>query len=175
MKKSVIILNISVLVIFSFLLVWQHFTKERIAYVELNEVFDKYEGMKVAKKEFENKSRIWQANIDTLYLEFENELKKYEKTRSSMSKKEQELNEELLRNKQGQIQNYQQAMQKKASEEDQKITQTIVNEINDYVKEYGAEYNLSIIFGANGSGNVMYGKERINITKDIIERLNKEY
>ena len=56
-----------------------------------------------------------------------------------MSKKELELKQQLLSNKQQQINNYQQAVQKQIQEEDQKATQTVINDINDYVKAFGKE------------------------------------
>ena len=66
--------------------------------------------------------------------DWQKELKLYEKERSSMSKKELELKQQLLSNKQQQINNYQQAIQKQIAEEDKKSSQTLINDINDYVK-----------------------------------------
>jgi len=108
-----------------------------IAYVETGVLIEGYEGTKVARKHFEEKSKVWQANTDTLVAQWENEIKAYEKERSSMSEKEKELKEELLRNKQQQLGQYQDAMKKKAQEEDNNMTQTVMNDINDYLKEYG--------------------------------------
>ena len=50
-----------------------------------------------------------------------------------MSVKERELKEELLHVRQQKINSYHQAMQKKAAEEEQRITQTQINRINDYL------------------------------------------
>jgi outer membrane protein len=92
-----------------------------------------------------------------------------------MSKKEMELKQELLSNKQQQINSYQKAIQGKIQEEDQKASQTVINDINDYVKEYGKEHSYRIIFGASGSGNVMYADEASDLTDEILEGLNSEY
>jgi hypothetical protein len=77
--------------------------------------------------------------------------------------------------KQNQINNYQEAIQKKLKEEDQKATQTVINDINDYVKEYGKKHNYDIIFGASGAGNIMYAKESTDLTEVVLEGLNKEF
>ena len=62
-----------------------------------------------------------------------------------MTKKEISLKQELLNNKQQQISSYQQAIQKQIQEEDKKATQTVINDINDYVKEYGKKKGYKII------------------------------
>lgn len=92
-----------------------------------------------------------------------------------MTKKELELKQELLQNKQQQINNYQQAIQKQIQEEDQKMTQTVINDINDYVKEYGKQNGYRIIFGAKGGGNIMYAKETADLTQTILNGLNAQY
>ena len=92
-----------------------------------------------------------------------------------MTKKEISLKQELLNNKQQQISSYQQVIQKQIQEEDKKATQTVINDINDYVKEYGKKKGYKIIFGASGSGNIMYADERTDLTEKILEGLNNEF
>lgn len=92
-----------------------------------------------------------------------------------MSKKELSLKQELLSNKQQQLNNYQQAIQKQIQEEDKKVTQTVINNINDYVKEYGKSHNYKIILGASGSGNFMYADPMTDLTETILLGLNEEF
>lgn len=144
-------------------------------YVDVNKLIDGYKRTKVVRADFEIKAKTLNANVDSLMGDWQNELKIYEKERSKMSTKELELKQELLGNKQQQINNYQQAVQKQIQEEDKKATQTIVNDINDYVKEYGKKHKYTIILGASGSGNIMYASEGADLTDDILKGLNKEF
>jgi len=145
-----------------------------IAYVETAVLIDGYEGTKVARKQFEEKSKIWQANTDTLVMQWENEIKAYEKERSSMTDKEKELKEEILRNKQQQLGQYQETMKRKAQEEDQLMTQTVMNDINAYIEDYGKEAGFTYILGAAG-GNIVYAEDAQNITEEVLNGLNVEY
>ncbi|MEN1784860.1 MAG: OmpH family outer membrane protein, partial [Bacteroidota bacterium] len=77
--------------------------------------------------------------------------------------------------KQQQLNNYQQAIQKQIQEEDQKMTQTVINDINAYVKEYGKREGHRIIFGARGSGSIMYAEEAANLTETVLAGLNAQY
>ncbi|MCK4662306.1 MAG: OmpH family outer membrane protein [Bacteroidales bacterium] len=175
MKKTNLIISIIAIIGFIGLSVIEITKKEKVVYIDNNVIIQKYKGMKNARAEFEKKASVWEANADTLIKEWEQELKNYEKERSKMTTKEKELKEELLRNKQQQIQGYSQAMQKKAADEEQKMTQTVVNEINDYLTEYGKKHNYKFILGATGAGNILYADENFNITEKILEGLNAEY
>lgn len=150
-------------------------SKSELVYVDINKLVEGYERTKTERQEFNNKSNTLKANVDSLMVNWQNELKTYEKERSSMTKKELELKQQLLQNKQQQINNYQQAIQKQIQDEDQKMTQTVINDINDYVKEYGKKEGYRIIFGAKGSGNIMYAEEVSDLTMTILEGLNAEY
>jgi outer membrane protein len=147
----------------------------KVVYVDNGVLMSKYEGMKDARKEYEKKAAVWQANADTLMSEWQNELKAYEKERSRMTAKEKELKEQLLSNRQQQISQYQEAVQMKAKEEEQKMTQTVLNEVNDYLKEYGKKHNFTYILGATGMGNIVYANEARNITEEVLKGLNEMY
>ncbi|WP_421804885.1 OmpH family outer membrane protein [Flagellimonas sp.] len=149
--------------------------KVDLVYVDVNKLVEGYKRTKVDRKSFEQKTAVMQSNVDSLMTDWQDELKAYEKERSSMTKKELALKQELLQNKQQQINNYQQAVQKQIQEEDQKLTQTIINDINDYITEYGKNHGYQIIFGAQGSGNIMYAHKASDLTEEVLEGLNKQY
>jgi len=144
-------------------------------YVDVNKLLEGYKRTKVVRGEFEKKAQVLRANVDSLVTDWQKELKLYEKERSGYSKKELQLKQELLGNKQQQINNYQQAIQKQIQEEDKKATQTVINDINDYVKEYGKSEGYKIIFGASGSGNIMYADKSSDLTEEVLNGLNAEF
>ncbi|MFI1772537.1 OmpH family outer membrane protein [Thalassobellus citreus] len=150
-------------------------SNSELVYVDVNKLMDGYQRTKIVKAQFEEKAKILKANVDSLMVDWQNEIKSYEKERSKMSKKELELKQELLGNKQQQINNYQQAIQKQIQEEDKKSTQTVINDINDYIKEYGKKHHYKIIFGASGGGNIMYAEDVTNLTQDVLNGLNAEF
>ena len=149
--------------------------KPKLAYVDVNKLLQHYDRTKVDREAFEKKTSVMKANVDSLMTDWQDELKSYEKERASMTKKELTLKQELLQHKQQQINNYQRAVQEQIEEEDQKMTQTVVNDINDFVKAYGRKEDHLIIFGAQGNGNIMYAHEGVDLTDEILEGLNKQY
>ncbi|KAA1246530.1 OmpH family outer membrane protein [Aquimarina sp. RZ0] len=150
-------------------------SSSELVYVDVNKLLEGYKRTKIVKTDFDEKAKTMKSNVDSLLSDWQKELKTYEKERSSLSKKELELKQELLSNKQQQINNYQQAVQKQLQEEDKKVTQTVINDINDFVKEYGKKNGYKVIFGATGSGTIMYGEETADLTDKVLEKLNAEF
>ncbi|WP_299363511.1 OmpH family outer membrane protein [Winogradskyella sp.] len=150
-------------------------SSSELVYVDVNQLMEGYERTKVVRTEFEAKAKTLNANVDSLMVDWQNELRSYEKERSKLSKTELELKQKLLGNKQQQINNYQQAIQKQIQDEDKKATQTVINDINDYVKQYGKDNGYKIIFGASGGGNIMYAHDATDLTDEILKGLNAEF
>lgn len=174
MKQLPIILSATaiLLVILSF---FYYNQSSQLVYVDVNKLIEGYKKTKVAKAAFDKKATLMKGNIDSLITGWQNELKEYEKSRTQLSPTELKLKQELLSNKQQQINGYQEAIQKKIQEEDKKMTQTVINDINDYIKEYGKNHSYKIIFGASGGGNIMYADESTDLTAEILKGLNAEY
>lgn len=124
--KTQVIINIILIASLLSLGGYQLLKKEKTVYVEIGKIMQEYKGMKDARKEYEKIAVQWQE-----------ELKKYEKEHSKLTIKERELKEEILRNKQQQISRYHEAIKLKMQEEGQLLTQNVVNAINDYLKDYG--------------------------------------
>lgn len=151
------------------------FRSDKIAYVDSAKILNDYKGSAEAKKAYESKAKVWQANIDTLTSEVKTAIGKYEKSIATMSKKEQELSKQLIQTKQRQLADYQHGIQENAKQEDGKLTQSIVAQINAYLTKYGKAHNYKLILIANQSGTIAYAREGLDITADVIDGLNKEY
>ena len=131
--------------------------------------------MQEAKTAFQIKANAWQDNIDTLKLELENAIKSYESERMKLGEKARQEKEASLRKEQEELAQYTQTLNKQAEQEDKKLTESVVKQINAYMEEYGRKHGYTIILGANGNGSVVYGAETIDITEDLITSLNKSY
>ena len=144
------------------------------AYIDTAKLMSGYKRMSDVKKIIGSKTKLLQANIDTLAQELQNDIKKYEKDRSEMSEREKKTTEELIGHKQQQFMQYKQATQNKAGEEEQKLTNEVLTKVNEIISDYGKKNNYTIIFGTS-SGNIVYANEAINITNQMLEELNKKY
>jgi outer membrane protein len=172
-KKILLPVNtLLILLVIGFILFDFGAEKEKIAYVDSNKLLTNYQGMISARKAYNAKLVTWQANIDSLSLDLERAIKKFEKESISMSEKEIALSKELLRTKQQNLADYQKAIQEKAKQEDQQLTRDVVNTVNAYLLKYGKENHYNIIFAATEIGNIVYADNAIDITDKVLNGLN---
>lgn len=47
--------------------------------------------------------------------------------------------------------------------------------LNEYVKDFAEEKGYDYVLGGSGQGNVMYAKDRLNVTAELIAYVNKKY
>lgn len=147
----------------------------KIRYVRSYELVYGYLGMQEAQRELEEKSRVWKANIDTLQQDYRLSLGNYTANAASLSANEKTEQEKLLMQQQQNLLSYSQAMDAKAKEEDEKVTEGVLNQINSFVMEYGKENGYEIILGTTLSGSLLYGDETIDITEEVLDALNRNY
>ncbi|MBX2916283.1 MAG: OmpH family outer membrane protein [Cyclobacteriaceae bacterium] len=159
----------------SFLLI-KYFTASReLVYIDSAKLMNGYQGMIDARKDYQQKTTVWKANIDTLIVEIQREIANYEKDVSKMSVKEKELTGKLIQSKQQQLAEYQKAINDKAAQEDNQLTTKVVQEVNAYLKEYGKGKGYRIILAATDYGNIVYAQEGLDITDEVLEGLNRKY
>jgi outer membrane protein len=148
---------------------------DKIAYVDSGRILNEYKGAIEAKKLYQGKAKVWQSNIDTLTGEVKSAIKKYEKSLATMTPKEQDLSKQLIQAKEKQLSDYQRGIQENARQEDGKLMQGIVAQINAFLLEYGKQHNYKLILIANQSGTIAYGREGLDITNPVLEALNDQY
>lgn len=156
-------------------LFYLHFSQQKVAYVDSAKLINGYQGMIEARKEYQKKSAMWKANIDTLMSEVKTSIQDYEKNSSRMTAKEKELSKELIRTKQKQLNDYQKAMSEKAGQEDAAMTGQVLDEVNAFIQKYGKEHGYRIIMAATEYGNIAYAADGLDITDEVLEGLNQTY
>lgn len=174
-KKTLYSLYHAVVIIALVFLLFMHvFKSDKIAYVDSAKLLNEFKGSQKAKKAFDEKAKVWQNNIDTLTAGIQESIKKYEKELATLSVKEQNLTKQIIANQQKELADYQQAIQQNAQEENGKLTQDVISQINAFLLKYGKAHNYKMILIANQSGTIAYAREGLDITSEVIEELNKE-
>ena len=56
-----------------------------------------------------------------------------------------------------------------------KVSQQVWDRLNLYIREYGKKHKYKIIFGMQGSGNIMFTKSGVEKTDEILDYCNKRY
>ncbi|MGI4760321.1 MAG: OmpH family outer membrane protein [Janthinobacterium lividum] len=129
-------------------------------YINPNKLLQGYHGAQAQHELFQAKARDWQLRIDSLGTELQALHSAPPATRAA---KEQQLGQ------------YREAIQQRAQQENQRLTQAVLAEINAYLKQYGKQQGYTFILGATESGNIVYAADEADITDDVLQGLNAQY
>ena len=142
----------------------------KMVYIEMGKVYEEFQLSKELNKELEtilaSRKQITDSLFETLRKNTQ-DIKYQEKKSKEDIQKLAKLEEEYLYRQE----QFQKENQTTSSEYNTKIW----NQINQFVQDYGKEHKLTMVFGANGQGNIMYGEGGINETSAVIEYINNRY
>ncbi len=151
--------------------------QNKTAYVSNSDIMDGFEKLKQTEDNFAKEEEAMNARIDSLVSAsgYQELVQEYQSKQGKMPKaKEEELYNQIMQIQQrlGQQQKMtsQQFQQRKNAEMD-----SLVKTVKDFIKEYGKKNGYTYIYGANESGNILYGQENLDITDDVIKALNQKY
>lgn len=170
-KKLTIIISIAAILISCYAIFDSTSNSLKVAYVDAAVLLNKYEGMQEVREKMGKRKREWKANLDTLKSELDTERKKLIEEGSRLSQRERQLTEELINRKFTELQQYQQAVNKKAQEEENKLNGEVSQRINKVITEFANDNGYDVILSATQVGNLAFAKESLNVTEDILNRL----
>jgi outer membrane protein len=173
-NPSIIVSGISLFASVFTLLYFIAFPVNRVAYVDSAKLLNGYNGMIEARKEYDKKRSTWQSNIDTLTRDVEDAIKKYSKDQALGTDKEKQLAKDLIQTKQKQLMDYQNAIKQNASQEQDRLNQSVLTTVNTFLLRYGKKHGYKMVLIA-ANGNIAYADPSMEITDQVVEELNKEY
>lgn len=149
--------------------------EQKTAYVDTTKLIQEYTEMKNVEMEFTTKSDRVKIELDSLAQSFQVEVQEYQNNMNSLSTEERQSMEQELMRKQQTIQQQQQMRGNQLRQESDVVIDSIVTKVKDYVKDYGKENGYTYIFGSNESASIMYAEDGLDITEEILEKLNASY
>jgi outer membrane protein len=83
--------------------------------------------------------------------------------------------EEDLGKKQQNLQLFQQSLSQQLMEEESKLNKELYDRITVFLKKYGEDNGLQIVFKFDPTSDVLFAGEALDISKDVIAGLNAAY
>lgn len=170
-SKMKIVLNVAMIIAISLGVVYlSNFKTKKYAWININKVYGDFS----LKKELENKLKFVgderKKILDSLELNLKLMVKKLEKDpqRDESALTEFQLKKEKFFEVKQQFEDDNQQMQENYNKQ-------VLTQINQYVKDYAEKNDWDMIFGADGTGTIMYAEENIEITSDVIVYINNKY
>lgn len=147
----------------------------KTAYVDTTTLIQEYSEMKEVEARFTSRSDEMKRQFDSVAKGFQQEVQAYQEEMENMSQSQRQETESRLMQTQQRLQQQQQQMGGALRQESDKVIDSIVTKVKDFVRDYGEENDYTYIFGSNESANIMYAEEGLDITDEILEKLNASY
>lgn len=145
------------------------FNKPKTAYVDTVKVYNSFEMKIELEKKLEETKNARARILDSLLNEVETVvgyLRQHENDKEAENKYEF-LRQQYL-NKEQQFDEDNRALA-------QQYTDQVWNQLNQYVKDFGVNQNYEYIYGTAGQGNLMYAKEQLEISDELLKYVNERY
>ncbi|MDP4267432.1 MAG: OmpH family outer membrane protein [Bacteroidota bacterium] len=149
----------------------------RIAYVDSDSLWNKYDMVKTLKQQLEEKKNKLEANIQYKVKAFENEVNAYKnKLATGQIKPEQaKVIEQQLMLKQQSLYQLKDSLSVQFAREQTKLNDLLQDSIVNYLKRYNKKTRYDFILAHSKGSGVLYANDSLQITDKILEGLNKEY
>lgn len=144
--------------------------KSKVAFIELQRVFNEFEMTKQYKVKLESVVNARKAISDSMELSLTTKSNVLKQTgaRNNQLVDDFLYEKEMYMQKMGQFQEDNITMKQKYDAE-------INKQLSQYVKDYGEKHGYQFIYGAEGSGVIMHANASYNVSDDIILYINKRF
>lgn len=163
------------LLLVAFAVVLASCNQNKVAYVDVEVLMKDYDGTKALETEMKSKQEKKAKELDSIAAPFQAKVEGYYKVAQSLSPQKRAEAEGSLQQEQQMIQQLQQQASQELQKETQVSYEVITKNVDSLVAIYAKSKGYNMVFGTSGKGTVMYGDESLDITKQVLEVLNKEY
>lgn len=147
----------------------------KIAYINSDSVLKYYEFFNVNKEKLEAKGKKLDQDFRNRAQSLQNDIGAYQRNVGTMTIGQAKAVEEDLGKKQQNLQLYQRSLEQEIMADQAKMNEELYAKITDYLKQYGEEKGLQIVFKYDPSSDLLYGGKTIDITQEVIKGLNEAF
>lgn len=149
----------------------------KIAYVEIDSLLTQYNFCKDLNEAMMRKQENVNATLNEKMKALDNEVREFERKYNNhvfTPERAQQKQARLLKMRQD-LEAQHQRLMAELQQENDKNSMQLRDSINSFLKEYNKTKGYSLIISNTGADNLLYADPSLNITKEIIEGLNKRY
>lgn len=152
-------------------------TNSRIVYVNTDTLLTNYEYYKDVVKEFENKRFALENDLAKRSQSFQNEVALFQRRiqAGGISEEQAKATQANLQKKEQDIMMFKENAAGNLQGDQAKKTDELLSNITAYLKKYNSSDKYDMVIGYSKGGGVLYAKEDLDITKEVLKGLNDEY
>ena len=148
-----------------------------IGFVNSDSLMKNYELVKTVKDSFGAKQKIAENNFEIQQKAFETKVTAYQEKMktNTLSIEQAKSTEKQLAQEQEKLYSLKDELTQELSAEELKMSTMIQDTIVSFIKKFNKKYNYDYILGFSKGGGILFANDSLDITKDVLEEINKEY
>lgn len=150
---------------------------KKIVYVQADSLLKNYEYYKDFQKEFESKGFQLENDLANKGRSFQNKVAFFQQRaqQGALSQDQAQSAQTQLAKEEQDITKYRDEQLRKLDEERIKKTEEFYGNIFEYIKNYNKENGYEFVLGYSKGGGILFADANLDVTKKIVDGLNKEY
>ncbi len=146
-----------------------------VAYINSDSVLKHYEYIKASAEILEAKKKKIEQDYVNRAQSLQGEITAYQRNVNNMTIGQVKTLEEDLAKKQQNLQLFEQRITQELMNDQSKLNEELYKRVTAFLKKYGEEKGLKMVFKLDPGSDILYGQGALDITDEVIGRLNEEY
>lgn len=142
----------------------------RIGYINSQAIVPQTPGYQEAESQFQADMQGFQAQVQRMVAQLDSMVQQYEQQQLTMSPTAKQQREELILQRQQEVQQAQANISQQASAREAELMQPLMERINAVIEELRAEGNYALIFDV-AAGAIIAADPAFDLTEEVISRL----
>jgi outer membrane protein len=148
-----------------------------VVFVNIDSLNEKYDYIKVLKGDLEATGKKLQNEILAEQTSFEKEAGEFQKqvAANAISEEKAKMVYEALMQKQQALVEKKDRFTQQVADKELKMNLTLLDTVTNFLKRYNRVYKYDYIMGLKTAGEILVANDTLDITKDVLDALNKAY
>ena len=148
----------------------------KIGYVDVERLKVEYKEFRDAQAKFNQQLTVWQSHADTLLNEIRTLQEDLDRQSALLNEAKRQEKQQLIISKQKEYQEFASQVlgpEGEAARRERELSKPLIDKINAVIQLVAIRDGYSLILDTSG-GDVLYAKEEMDITNEILAQLNKK-
>lgn len=148
-----------------------------VVYVNIDSLNQNYEYIKILRRDLESTGKKLQTEVLNEQAALEREANEFQRQMSSnqiSEEKAKQVYEQLMQKQQLLVQKKDQYTQRIA-EQEMNMNLKLVDSVTTFLKRFNRDYHFDYIMGYKTGGEILVANDTLEITRTVLDALNKEY
>jgi outer membrane protein len=149
----------------------------KIAYIKIDTLISHYAKADVLTKQLTDKEAKFQSELNMKLQAHQNKVSDFQNKvqKGLLLRSEAEQMQQQLIMAEQDLQKLNNDLSQQLGEEQAVMTRQIYEDIVQFLAEYNQDYNYTYIFAETYPGNLLFAHKGLDITADVIEKINAKY